>query len=87
MSVLHSDNKIEYAEGDKVEIAMNGDVADIRTGVICGRATISSLIDFWIVRFDKPNDVYPFSCASVQHTFIRPTGDNRPFLCEGVPRV
>ena len=86
MSTLHPDNKIAYHEGDRVEVALSGDVDRVVKATVCGIAS-AHIIDHWIVRLDEPIGTWEFSCISVQHTFIRPLGDNRPFLCEGRSRV
>ena len=84
--VLHPDNKIEYNEGDEVEIVLDGNIKNIMNATICGKAS-EHIIDFWIVKLDNKIHNYQYSCLSVQHTFIRPKGDNRPFLCEGISRT
>lgn len=86
MPVLHPANKIRYREGDRVEIALSGDTANIVMGTIVGFAA-DHIIEWWIVKLDRLLSTWEFSCISVQHTFIRPSGDNRPFLCEGVSRI
>lgn len=85
MEVLHPDNKIKYNEGDRVQIALGGDVNNIVTGIVCGISS-EHVIDFWIIKLDHFIDGWQYSCVTFQHTFIRPIGDNRPFLCEGVSR-
>ncbi len=83
---LHPDNKILYRQGAVVEVALAGDVRHVVRGRIVGIAT-QDVLDHWIVSLDNMLPDWPYQCISVQHTFIRPAGDNRPFLCEGVPRV
>ena len=86
MQVIHPDNKISYSEGDRVEFTLDGDVSSLLRGTIVGFAS-SHLIDQFIVRLDVMLLNWAYSCVVVQHTFIRPLGDNRPFLCEGISRV
>ena len=86
MTVIHPDNKIHYREGDRVEFTLYGDVSKLLRGIIVGIAT-SHIIDQFIVRLDEMLPDWAYSCVIIQHTFIRPLGDNRPFLCEGVSRI
>lgn len=86
MNTLHPDNKIAYQEGDRVEVALSGSVDAIVHGTIRGISS-EHIIDHWIVQLDMQLPTWKFSCINVQHTFIRPEGDNRPFLCEGISRV
>lgn len=86
MNVLHPDNKIEYREGDRVEVALGGDVKEVVLGTIRGISS-AHVLDFWIVQLDQLLPSWEYSCITAQHTFVRPLGDNRPFLCEGVFRV
>lgn len=83
---IHPDNKIHYNEGDRVQFTIDGNVNKLYHGTIVGFAT-NHLIDQWIVRLDEKLPDWEYSCIIVQHTFIRPFGDNRPFLCEGISRV
>ena len=85
-SPIHPNNKIEYIEGDRVQFTVDGDVESLHTGTIVGIAT-RHIIDGWIIRLDAPIENWLFSCVVIQHTFIRPIGDNRPFLCEGFSRI
>lgn len=72
-----------YQMNDRVQCALNGDVNNIIGGRIVGKATIENVIDFWIVDFDRTFEPeYPYTTVSVQHTFMRPFGSNKPFLCE-----
>jgi hypothetical protein len=84
--LLHPANKIRYTEGQQVDVALAGDIETLRKGTIRGLIS-EHLIDHWIVEFNEPVEGWPYSCISVQHTFLRPSGDNRPFLCEGFSRV
>ena len=77
-------NKPYFKNGDRVEVALAGYIDQIMLGTIIGKAS-EHVIDFWIVRFDKPLAPelnYPYEATTVQHTFIRKVGENRPFLCE-----
>jgi hypothetical protein len=75
--------KTEFKNGDRVEVALSGDINQIVTGKIVGKS-FEHVIDMWLVLFDKSLDIpsYPYDVAPVQNTFIRAIGDNRPFLCE-----
>jgi len=78
----HDMNKTKYNNGDRVQVAIYGDVSHIITGTIVGLA-VDHILDFWLVQTDERIDSnYPFDVASIQNTFIRKIGDNRPFLCE-----
>src|ERR1019366_5850655 len=82
MSPLHPARKIEYEDGEGVMFTLDGDTTKLYTGVIKGKAT-SHIIDLWIVEVDKPNDlVWPYSCITVQHTFIKRIDDDGAFLSE-----
>ena len=89
MDVLNPANKIDYTDGQEVEVMLDRNSAVIITGKVIGRGTAadSAIIDWWIVLLDKKIDGFPYSAITVPHTSIRPRGDNRPFLCEGVSRV
>lgn len=84
--LLHQDNKIEYTDQQQVQVTLDGNIDNVVTGRIVGKAS-SGIIDIWIVLLDKPIEGFPFSAFTTSHTLIRPLGDNRPFLCEGVSRV
>jgi len=86
MEVLHPDNKIRYNDGDRVQIALNGDPQDLYEGTIVGLAS-EHIIDYWIIELDYMLPNWSYHCITQQHTFIRPRCDNRPFLCEGVSRI
>lgn len=77
---IHPDNKIEYADQDRVEVVLDGR-PPIYTGTIIGKAT-QGLIDHWIVLLDAPLPGWPYRALSLQHSFIRRLNSNRPFLCE-----
>lgn len=87
ITVLDPANKIEYVDQQPVEVLLGGDPEKLVTGRVIGRATSNGLIDYWIILLDERINDYPFQAIAVQHTFIRPQGDNRPFLCEGVSRA
>ena len=74
-------NKPKYVNGDRIQIALDGYTNNIIEGTVIGIAS-EHVIDLWIVRFDKRLDHYPFDAATIQHTFMRKIGDNKPFLCE-----
>lgn len=76
-------NRVVYKNGDRVDVAVNGDVNNIVLGTVVGLAS-NNIIDHWLVNLDKrlPGNVYPYDAVSFQHTFIRLRGDNKPFLCE-----
>lgn len=83
---LHPSNKVEYNEGDRVDIALNGDITKLYTGTIRGKS-MEHIIDHWIVELDTPNDLnLLYSCYTFQNTFLRYCGSNEPFLCEGYNR-
>ncbi len=77
---LHPDNKVAYANGDRVKFLIPGDEKGaVRHGRIVGLA-MSHIIDHYIVEpFDQIGD---WSCWSIQHTHIRPEMSNLPLLTE-----
>lgn len=82
MDPLHPDNKIEYKDGERVQIAFAGNPKDIHYGQIIG---ISSrhIIDHWIVLLDNPSLLgWNYRAITAQHTFIKRLGSNEKFLCE-----
>jgi len=82
---LHPDNKTHYQDNDLIDVALNGDCTKIYKGRIRGLAS-EHIIDMWIVEIENPflyEDLkWPYSCITVQHTFLRKRGSNEPFLCE-----
>lgn len=83
---LHPDNKIEFADGDRVEVALAGFIDNVVTGTIIGMATTPGVIDNWIVLLDTKLPTWPYRAIVVGHPFIRRDGANEPFLCQGRDR-
>jgi hypothetical protein len=81
---IHPANKIEYADGDRVEFLVAGGPPVYR-GMIIGISS-SGLLDHWIIQPDKPLPDWPYRAITLQHTFIRREGSNLAFLCETVSR-
>lgn len=63
--------KPTFAEGEKVSFDMGSAKG---TGYIRGKS-IEYILDFWIVEVEASEgidkDYYPWSCISVQHTFLK----------------
>ena len=79
---LHPDNKPRFADGDRVQFTIDGDVTRLFLGTVVGIST-QHVIDHWIVLLDERMPAWPYRAITVQHTFLRREGSNEPFLCEG----
>ena len=80
-TTLNPANKVKYGYGDLVDIAWDGDPTDIRKGKVVGLIS-EHIIDMWAVELFEFLENWPYKVVALQHTFLRPTGSNRRFLCE-----
>lgn len=73
--------RIKFKNGDRVQVALAGNVDNLYSGTIIGLAS-EHVVDMWIIRVDESIKNYPYEALVQQHTFLRLVGDNKPFLCE-----
>jgi hypothetical protein len=81
MNALDPALKIKYRDGDRVDVALAGDVTNIVRGTVRG-ISAQHVLDWWIIELDEPIEGWEYSCITEQHTFLRREGSNQPFLCE-----
>jgi hypothetical protein len=77
-TTMTPDDRIRFNNGDKVEVAIGGNLNNVVNGTILGIVS-DDLVTIWIVKFAKPHGDYPFSAAAFPHFHIRYAGSNSPF--------